>query len=70
MEKKQYDGTTIFTIDVSNNDLKDIIQVEIFWGHEFISINNLTVEFEENFLYFDYKSYKSKVLENINKTYS
>ena len=65
--KKQYDGTTIFTIDVSDKDLSGIIRMYINWGDEYISFNNLTVEYEENYLYFDYKSYKSNILENINK---
>ena len=65
--KKQYDGTTIFTIDVSDKDLSGIIRMYIYWGYEYISFNNLTVEYEENYLYFDYKSYKSNILENINK---
>ena len=65
--KKQYDGTTIYTIDVSDKDCNNRIEVLIYWGGENVVLNNITVEFEEKFLYFDYKSYKSNVLDNINK---
>jgi len=64
--KKQYDGTTLFTIDVSSFDCHDYIEASIFYGHEYVIINNLTVEFEESFISLDYESYKSNVLKDIN----
>ena len=64
--KKQYDGTTLFNIDVSRFDCYNYIEVKIFFGEEYITLNNLTVEFEENFISLDYKSYKSAVLLDIN----
>ena len=64
--KKQYDGTTIFTIDVSNLDCNNYIETIIYWGYENINLNNLTIIFEEKFLYFDYKSYKSAVIKDLN----
>ena len=64
--KKQYDGTTLYTIDISNLDCNDFIEVTIFFGEEYVIINNLTVEFEESFISLDYKSYKSAVLKGIN----
>ena len=66
--KKQYDGTTIYTIDISDKDCNNLIEVLIYWGGENVVLNNITVEFEEKFLYFDYKSYKSNILDDINKT--
>ena len=64
---KQYDGTSIFTIDVSNIDCYNHIEVFVFWGNENdIILNNLTVIYEKNFQYFDYKSYRDSVLEDIN----
>ena len=67
--KRQYDGTTIYTIDVSDKELNNRIEVLIYWGVENFLLNNITAEFEEEFFYFDYKSYKSNVLEDINKIY-
>ena len=64
--KKQYDGTTYFIIDISSFDCQNFIEVSIFFGKEFIIINNLTVEFKESFIDLDYKSYKSAVLKEIN----
>ena len=55
--EKKYDGSYIFTIDVSNNDNNDFIQVEKWWGNEFIFFNYLTVEFSESHTFFDYNSY-------------
>ena len=55
--EKKYDGSYIFTIDVSNNDNNDFIQVEKWWGKEFIFFNYLTVEFSESHTFFDYNSY-------------
>ena len=63
--KKQYDGTTLFTIDVSSFDCQDFIEVRIFYGEEYVIINNITVEFKESFITLDYKSYKSAVLKEI-----
>jgi hypothetical protein len=63
--KKQYDGTTLFTIDVSNFDCHDTIEAHLFFGQEYFFLNNITIEFEESFISLDYKSYKSAVLKEI-----
>ena len=65
--KKQYDGTNIFTIDVSDMDCNEHIEAFVFWGSDDdIILNNLTVIYEKNFQYFDYKSYRAEVLKEIN----
>jgi len=64
--KKQYDGTTLFTIDVRSFNCYESIEATIFFGQEFIIINNFTIELEENYISLDYKSYKSAVLKEIN----
>ena len=64
--KKQYDGTTLFTVDVSNFDCHDFIEIIIFFGQEFVIFNNFTVEYKESFISLDYKSFKSAVLKEIN----
>ena len=62
--KKQYDGTIILTIDVSNEDFNELLFTFCNFGEEYFLINNATIEFEDNFSYFDYKSFKNDVLNN------
>ena len=59
--KKQYDGTYVFSIDVSKIKCYNYIQVTKSLGGNYITLNNLTVEFEESFQSIDYKSYKSAI---------
>ena len=63
--KKQYDGTYIFTIDVSKIKCYDFIMVTKSFGGQYITINNLTIEFEESFQSIDYKQYKNAILKYI-----
>jgi endoglucanase len=63
--KKQYDGTTVFTIDVSNEDFSDEVYVMVLGDNNYIFINNATFEFKEHFLYFDYNSYKNSILKDM-----
>ena len=57
--KKQYDGSYTYTINVSDKDYNDYIQIEEWWGYDYISLNYLTVEFDKNYTFFDYKEYKN-----------
>ena len=59
--KKQYDGTQIFTIDVSKIECYKVVEVIIIRGMNYITINNLTLQYEESFLSIDYKSFKSAI---------
>ena len=63
--KKQYDGTILFTFDISNKDCHEKIQI-INWTLDKLYFNNVTVEFREKFLYYDYRAYKEKILKDIN----
>ena len=63
--KKQYDGTRIFTIDVSKKDCYTSLETFSIGGNDDITFNYMTVEFEEIFVYFDYKSFKSAILNTI-----
>ena len=63
--KKQYGGTTIIFLDVSNKDCNEQIEVHIPFGRKYLSFNGLSIEFKENFISFDYKAYKSSILNNI-----
>ena len=64
--KRQYDGTSIFTIDGSEIELYFYAEVTAWFGEEHMIINNITVQYEEEYLYFDYISYKSDILKEIN----
>ena len=64
--KKNYDGTTDFIMDVSDEEVNDSIYGMVSKGYENIFINNLTLEYKEKYRYFDYKSYKNAVLNEIN----
>jgi len=64
--KKQYDGTYIFIIDASKIDCNSYVEVGVTKGMKFITLNNLTLEFEESFLSIDYKSLKKAISDYIN----
>jgi len=64
--KRQYDGTSIFSIDTSQLDLYYFVQVMAFFDEEYMLINNITVQYEETYLCFDHISYKSDILKEIN----
>lgn len=62
--KKQYDGTYTYSIDVSNRDCHENIRL-LGGGNEFINNKILIIEYEENFLSFDYEGYKMSILNYI-----
>jgi endoglucanase len=64
--KKQYDGTYLFSIDVSKIKCYEYILVTKAHGGKYITLNYLTVEFEESFQTIDYKSYKSVISKYVN----
>ena len=64
--KRQYDGTIIFTIDAHYIDCNQYIEAYKYLENGKIIINNMSIEFEENFKIFDYIRYKSAVLKEIN----
>jgi hypothetical protein len=59
--KKQYDGTYVYTIDVTKIKLYEYLQVTKYYGEQFFTLNNLTVEFEESFQSIDDKSFKNAI---------
>ena len=63
--KKQYDGTTIFKIDVREFDCNDSIDIYSIYGEENIIFNYVSLEFEESLLAFDFKSYKEEIIKNM-----
>jgi hypothetical protein len=64
--KKQYDGTSIFTINTSEMDLYYNVQVMAWHGEDYMIIESLTVLYEEPYSSFDNLSYKSSILNEIN----
>ena len=65
--RRQYDGSLTYTIDVTNMECYYYVEAFIWLGSEFVYLNYLTLIYEENYSFFDYKSYKSAVLKEINK---
>ena len=59
--KKQYDGTYLISIDVSKKECYDYVEASVIRGVKYITMNNLTLEFEESFLSIDYKSFKNAI---------
>jgi len=59
--KKQYDGTFIFTIDTSKIECYDTIDVVVSRGQQYITLNNLTLEYKESFLSIDSISFKNAI---------
>ena len=56
--QKLYDGSYIFNIDAKGKDYNEYIQVQRWYGLEYIKLNYFALEFEENFISFDYYAYK------------
>ena len=50
-----------FTIDVSERDCNNYIQLQKWWGNDYITINYLTIELEESVISIDYKPYKNAI---------
>ena len=67
--KKHYDGTTDYIMDVSNEVLNDFIYGIVVDEYDISFINNMTLEYEEKYRYFDYISYKDAVLNDINNIF-
>ena len=50
----------VFIMDISKENCNNFIEVHKF-GTDVITFNNLTVEYEQSYLIFDYKSYKEAI---------
>ena len=64
--KRQYEGTSIFEIDASQLELYYYVQVMKFYDDEYMIINNITAQYEDEYLCFDHISYKTDILKEIN----
>jgi endoglucanase len=56
--KKLYDGSYIFIIGARGKDYNEYVNLLRWYGLDYIKLNYLAVEFEENFTSFDYFAYK------------
>ena len=61
--KKQYDGTITYTFDLTNENCNKYIEIIQWYGE--MNFNNVTIIFNESFIYFDYKSYKNEILKKV-----
>ena len=59
--KRKYDKTYTYTIDANKNDYTDYIELQKWWGNEYITFNYLSVEFEKKYNFFDYNLYKDSL---------
>ena len=59
--RKQYDGSLTYTIDANNLECYYYVEAISWWGFDSVSLNYLTVIYEDKYDYFDYKSYKSAI---------
>jgi len=62
--KKQYDGTITYSIDLSNKNCQEFIEIYYYYGE--IYFKNITIEYQENFTSFYYNDYKAKIISEIN----
>ena len=64
-KKKEYDGSYTFTLDLSKEDCNNYIVLEKIEAFSLITFKYLTIEFEENFTFFNYKFYKEAISSSI-----
>ena len=62
--KRQYDGTCIINIDFIERTCDHWLSLESY--SDTVIFNNITVEYKESFESFDYNSFKSFFINNIN----
>ena len=60
-KKKEYDGSYTFIFDLSEEDCNNYIVLEKLSAFNVITFNYLTIEFNETFIFFDYKYYKEAI---------
>lgn len=65
--KKQYDGNTIFVVDINKEYIIEFLFISVLWGDDYININKVIIEYTENFQYYNYLSYKEAVLNDLTK---
>ena len=57
--KKQYDGSYIFNFDISYYNFNDYIELQKYYGNDYIIFKSFSIEYEKSYAFFDYNAYKS-----------
>ena len=57
--KKQYDGSYTYHIDISYKGFNNFIELQKWWGHDYIIFNTFSIEYEKTYTLFDFSSYKN-----------
>ena len=50
-----------YTLDGTKRDYNDYIEIQKWGGEEYISFNYFSIIFEQNYIIFDYNSYKKSL---------
>ena len=58
--KKQYDGSYSYDIDISFKGFNNFIELQKWWGHEYIIFDTFSIEYEKTYTLFDFSSYKNE----------
>ena len=58
--KKQYDGSYSYDIDISFKGFNNFIELQKWWGHDYIILNTFSIEYEKTYTLFDFSSYKNE----------
>jgi hypothetical protein len=59
--EKIKDGTYTFTIYAKNRDFNNFIEIQPWWGEEYITFNYLRIDFNQNYNFFDYYEYIKQI---------
>ena len=59
--KKQDDGTYTFFIDIKDKDYNEFIQVERWWGQDYITFKYFTIIYDKEYADFNYIEYKNAI---------
>jgi len=65
--RRQYDGSLTYTIDATKMECYNYVEAFTWWGYNYVVFNYLTLIYDDNYYFLDYKSYKSAILNEINK---
>ena len=59
--KKNFDGSYTYTFDVSKKDYTDYVEVQKWWNREYSTLVFVTIIYDKEYTFFDYKSYKNSL---------
>ena len=62
--KKQYDGSYSYDIDISYKGFNNFIELQKWWGHDYIIFNTFSIVYEKTYTLFDFSSYKNEKSNN------